>query len=66
MSVCPAVVAPEITGGDPFDGCVGAAVEGTTTAVGAEIAGRRLLCVLLAVSCTRIVSPTSAAVSVCV
>ncbi len=50
---------PEIDGGVVFDGG-----SGDTTRVGAEIAGLLDPLALVAVSCTRIVCPTSALVSV--
>ena len=64
LSVCPAAVVPEITGRESFDGRVGGVVGSSTLPVGAEIAGLRLGWVLLAISSTRIVAPTFAAVSV--
>ena len=47
-----------------FDAFVSGAGAGCTAGVGAEVAGAALGLPLLAVSCTRIVWPTSAAVSV--
>lgn len=59
-----AVFIPKITGRELFDAVVGGAEAGCTMPVGAEVAGRLLRPGLLAVSWTRIVSPTSAAASV--
>ncbi len=59
VSVCPAVVVPEIDGGDVLEGA-----PGNTTAVGMELTAAADPPAFVAASCTRIVYPTSAAVSV--
>jgi hypothetical protein len=63
-SIGPTSARPEITGAELFDGFVGGAEAVRTTPVAAELADPPAPPALLAVSCTRIVCPTSATLSV--